>query len=87
MVDESLDDQVWVTVVATRYGEPRARRDAGASRSPRASRASSAARAQERGRQHGANRHRRQSSSTCPSSCRAAKAHLTSASNGYAGNW
>jgi cell division protein FtsZ len=25
MVDESLDDQVWVTVVATRYGEPRRR--------------------------------------------------------------
>ena len=23
MVDESLEDQVWVTVVATRYGEPR----------------------------------------------------------------
>jgi cell division protein FtsZ len=25
MVDESLEDQVWVTVVATRYGEPRRR--------------------------------------------------------------
>jgi cell division protein FtsZ len=26
MVDEKLDDQVWVTVVATGYGEPRPRR-------------------------------------------------------------
>ncbi|HYF26412.1 MAG TPA: cell division protein FtsZ, partial [Baekduia sp.] len=26
MVDETLGDQVWVTVVATRYGEPRRRR-------------------------------------------------------------
>nr|WP_148261127.1 cell division protein FtsZ [Conexibacter woesei] len=28
MVDEKLDDQVWVTVVATGYGEPRAQRPA-----------------------------------------------------------
>ena len=28
MVDEKLDDQVWVTVVATGYGEQRARRAA-----------------------------------------------------------
>ena len=46
MVDEKLDDQVWVTVVATGYGDARGRgRSAARSRSPRASRASSAARA------------------------------------------
>ena len=39
MVDEKLDDQVWVTVVATGYGDDRAPRRASASSRP-ASRAS-----------------------------------------------
>ena len=47
MVDESLEDQVWVTVVATRYGEPRPQfapalrgaRGRAARRAPRAARA------------------------------------------------
>jgi cell division protein FtsZ len=35
MVDENLDDQVWVTVVATGYAEPRStRREAGTLREP-----------------------------------------------------
>ena len=73
MVDETLEDQVWVTVVATRYGEPSRRsqpalRGAGGRAARRAPRARGRARAQ-----HGADRHRRQRSSTCPSSSRAAR--------------
>ncbi len=45
MVDEKLEDQVWVTVVATGYGDAPKRRPSRGSRSPgAASRASSAAR-------------------------------------------
>ena len=59
MVDETLEDQVWVTVVATRTASRRVARS-GASRSPRASRASSAASARGARAQHGADRHGRQ---------------------------
>jgi cell division protein FtsZ len=38
MVDEKLDDQVWVTVVATGYGEPRVRRTNGGASRPAAPR-------------------------------------------------
>ena len=76
MVDEKLDDQVWVTVVATGYGEQRARRAArdelGAAGirtelrepagEPRVARASAGA--------GGRRSSSRRASSTCPSSSR-----------------
>ena len=43
MVDEKLEDQVWITVVATGYGEQRAPRAAGRARALRASRSASRA--------------------------------------------
>ena len=88
MVDEKLEDQVWVTVVATRYGDaPKRRRASRASRSRRASRASSAARAG--GRRRTRARSRRAAAawsptSTSRSSCRAARRRHASCSTSRA---
>ena len=68
MVDEKLDDQVWVTVVATGYGDAAARAPRAAHRGAgAASRASSAAAAAPA--RPSAPRAARATSSTCPSSC------------------
>ncbi len=53
MVDEKLDDQVWVTVVATGYGDEGRRKSVNCSRSRPASRACSAPRPSARARRGG----------------------------------
>ena len=77
MVDEKLDDQVWVTVVATGYGDarraPAGRRRGARGRAARASAARRARAAEPRARAAPRAAAARRASSTCRSSCRAAE--------------